>query len=110
MKPPPAAPTHAPTGEQGHATEGDKQGQHAAIYTYIDTYIGMHKQMNYIDRKYSILLGSVSSGGVTVNWATAEKLLMAPFEKMAATSTSYSVLGSRSCSVTLVAPEMFTVV
>ena len=78
-------------------------------YIRILTHVGMHKQMNYIDRKYSILLGSVSSGGVTVNWVTAEKLLMAPFEKMAATSTSYSVLGSRSCSVTLV-PEMFTVV
>ena len=37
MKPPPAAPTHAPTGEHGQATEGDTQGQHAAIYVCIVT-------------------------------------------------------------------------
>ena len=46
-----------------------------------------------------------------MNGVTAEKLLMAPFEKIAATSTSYSALGSRSCRVTLVVlPEVFTVV
>ena len=38
MKPPPAAPTPTPTQEQGHATEGDTQRQHAAIY--ILTHVG----------------------------------------------------------------------
>ena len=47
--------------------------------------------------------------GVTVNWVTSEKELMSPFELMAATSTVYSALGTKSCSVTL-ALEMFTVV
>ena len=47
-KPPPAAPTLAPTQEQGHATEGDTQGQHAAIYTYIDTC--RHAQANELYR------------------------------------------------------------
>ena len=107
MKPPPTAPTLTPTQEQGQATEGDTQGQHAAILTHV----GMRKQMITIQiGKYSILLGSASSGGVTVNRATGEKLLMAPFELMAATSTSYSVLGARSRRVTLVVPKVFTVV
>ena len=45
-----------------------------------------------------------------MKWAASEELLMAPFEKMAATSTSYSTLGARSRRVTLVVPEVFTVV
>ena len=45
-----------------------------------------------------------------MKWAASEELLMAPFEKMAATSTSYSALGARSGSLTLVLPEVFTVV
>ena len=51
MKPPPAAPTQAPTQEQGQATEGDTQGQHAAIYTYIDTCRHAQANDNYIDRE-----------------------------------------------------------
>ena len=47
--------------------------------------------------------------GVTVNWVTSEKELMSPFELMAATSTVYSALGTKFCSVTLVL-EVFTVV
>ena len=46
-----------------------------------------------------------------MKWAASEELLMAPFELMAATSTSYSALGTKSTSVTLVpGHEMFTVV
>ena len=37
MKPPPTAPTPTPTQEQGQATEGDTQGQHAAIHIHIVT-------------------------------------------------------------------------
>ena len=62
------------------------------------------------DREKHISLGGGAVVGATVKWAASEELLMAPFEKMAATSTSYSALGFRSCSVTLVVPEMFTVV
>ena len=45
----------------------------------------------------------------TVNWITSEKELMSLFELMAATSTVYSALGTKSCSVTL-ALEVFNVV
>ena len=60
-----------------------------------------------LDEK-SISLGAAVAG-VTVNWVTSENALMSPFELMAATSTVYSALGTKFCSVTL-ALEMFTVV
>ena len=50
MKPPPAAPTHTPTGEQGQATEGDTQGQHAAIY--VNIYFHMHACCNKLSRSH----------------------------------------------------------
>ena len=43
-----------------------------------------------------------------MNWNNVEKGLICPFELMAATSTVYSVLGTKSRSVTLVL-EVFTV-
>ena len=43
------------------------------------------------------------------NWATSEYPLILPHKSKAATSTSYSVLGSNPCSVVLVVGE-YTVV
>ena len=57
----------------------------------------------------SNLLSPAAAVGFTVNWAMAEKLLLTPFELMAATATSYAALGTKPRSVTL-ATEMFTVV
>ena len=57
---------------------------------------------------YGISLDWAACVGVTVNWDMAEKLLLTPFELMAATSTSYTALDAKPRSVTLI-PEMFIV-
>ena len=71
-----------------------------AIYSYT-------VKNTYINKQYII---TYLTCGATVKWAARKELLMALFELMATTSTSYSALGTRSRSLTLVVPEVFTVV